>query len=272
VSLQSPRGLPPEICWLPTCALMVDKSYQRLATVPASKRIVERIKEAWDWRLCAPLTVSHRAEGEAPGYYVIDGQHRLMAAEERGDIEELPCIVSVFEGVEDEARCFVSINTVRKMPSRLDRLHAECRTGDADALALAEVVEDAGLRLARTPSWQTWAPGEVAFVGAVSKAIREFGRTFVSAALVNIHDAFGDQVLTCGKALFEGLVLIHAKTIGDLDPDLLEEVLKGHSQKSWDGAMNMRRDGYLNTAEAMRWAILDAYAKAADADLIEHAA
>jgi hypothetical protein len=267
-----PKGAPPDIEWLPCDALIVDPSYQRLTTVPASMRIVERIAQEWDWRLCSPLTVSHRTECEDPGYYVIDGQHRLLAAEWRGDIEALPCLVSTFDGVEDEARCFVSINTVRRMPSRLDKLHAECASGEAGAVALREVIEDAGLKLARTPGWQTWRPGDVAFVGAISSAIRQYGRTFVSAALVNIYEAFGGQVLTSGKALFEGLVLVHAKTVGDLDPDELVEVLKERHQKAWDVEMNSRRGLYPNAAEAMRWAILDAYAKRIDADLVEHAA
>jgi Holliday junction resolvase RusA-like endonuclease len=59
--------------------LNVDHAYQRMAEEPSSKRLIRHIAENWDWRLCAPLTVSDRAPPE-PGLYVIDGQHRLAAA------------------------------------------------------------------------------------------------------------------------------------------------------------------------------------------------
>lgn len=271
----APIGEPPAIVWLPTCALMVDHSYQRLTEVPASCRIIDSIARRWDWRLCSPLTVSHRSPEttDTPGYFIIDGQHRFLAAEQRGDIEELPCIVSSFESVEDEARCFVSINAVRKMPTRLDRLHAECASSQSAALELREIVEDAGLKLARTPSFHTWRAGEVAFVGSIARAIREYGRPFASAALVNIQEAFGHEVLRSGKMLFEGLVLVHAKTVGDLDPDELLVVLAQANQALWvSRAKYYRANGATSEAEAMRRAILNSYAAHIGADLIDHQA
>ena len=128
---------------------MVDHTYQRMIEGPSSQKLIRDIAERWDWRLCAPLTISIREDCEDPGYYVIDGQHRLRAAELRGDIPELPCIISKFETFEAEAMAFVSINSARRQVSAIDKFHARVAAKEPLALKIKLVVEDAGLSVTR---------------------------------------------------------------------------------------------------------------------------
>jgi len=80
--------------------LHIDVKYQR----GEQGLWAERIAENFSWPFFGALVVSRRKGA----YYVVDGQHRALAAALRG-IEEVPCLV--FEGLElkDEAASFVNI-------------------------------------------------------------------------------------------------------------------------------------------------------------------
>jgi ParB-like chromosome segregation protein Spo0J len=69
----------------------------------------------WDWSLCQPLAVAKRDDG---GLMVVDGQHRLEAARLRGDIEDLPCVVTAYRNAGDEAAAFVALNQQRRPLAR----------------------------------------------------------------------------------------------------------------------------------------------------------
>ena len=115
-----PQGSPPSIEWVATETLLIDEDYQRSLEHPISERLIRLMAVSWDWRLCSPLTVSRRSDDSL---YVIDGQHRLAAAMLRGDLPHLPAIISRFESVEEEARVFVAVNTVRRNTTPLDKFH-----------------------------------------------------------------------------------------------------------------------------------------------------
>src|SRR3546814_1597119 len=89
-----------------TDQLLVDDSYQRSIEGGESQRLIVKIAENWDWRLCLPLIVSRR-QGSL---YVIDGQHRYEAAKLRGDIRDLPIVLFDFDDPKAEAELFVQAN------------------------------------------------------------------------------------------------------------------------------------------------------------------
>lgn len=62
IKLQPIKGQPPSIEWRPLADLHVDEAYQRTMTGDESRRIIRAIAAEFDWRLCAPLTVSRRVE------------------------------------------------------------------------------------------------------------------------------------------------------------------------------------------------------------------
>lgn len=65
--------------------LLVNDDYQRTAS---ASKILE-IASEWSWIGCGVIIVAKR-DGS---YWVIDGQHRVLAAKRRSDIKEMPCLV-----------------------------------------------------------------------------------------------------------------------------------------------------------------------------------
>jgi hypothetical protein len=130
--MDAPIGSPPTLEWIAVERLAIDESYQRATDSPASRRLINRIKQGWNWSFCQPLVVSRRTDGSL---FVIDGQHRLSGAIGRGDIPHLPCVVVTDA---DEAQTFIALNTQRQKLSQGDIFNAMLAAGDDMRLRLCE--------------------------------------------------------------------------------------------------------------------------------------
>lgn len=203
-----PRGTLPSIEWRAPGELEVDRSYQRSAEAEDSQRMIRAIAQNWDWRLCAPLTVSRRSD--PPAFFVIDGQHRLEAAKLRGDIQFLPCIISSFDSIAEEASCFVSVNTARKRVTPLDTFRAQLAAGDGRAVQVMAVIDAAGLSLAPHGNHISWRPRQIACVAGVRNAVARHGEAVAGAALADLAAAFPDEPLQYAGRILAGLYPLHA--------------------------------------------------------------
>jgi hypothetical protein len=258
--LKAMIGSPPAPQFALVNHLQVDDSYQRSIEGGASQKLIVKIAENWDWRLCLPLIVSRR-DGSL---YVIDGQHRLEAAKLRGDIRDLPVVVFDFDDPRAEAELFVQANRSRRAMSKLDDFHAAVIAGDAKAVAVNTVVEAAGLTVGRIQAWQYWKPGEVVFVTAIQRALHNQGAATVEMALGMIGRAFEGLVLTGVGAVFEGLCAIlqqRAKEGAPIDVTLMETVLAEVGIPGWKEAVEGAESGQ-ERAESMLKALAAAYAEA----------
>lgn len=211
--------------------------------------------DKFDWRLCAPLVVSKRSNETL---VIIDGQHRWLAASQRDDIPYLPCCVFVYGDTQEEARMFIVANRARKPMSRLDDLSAAIAAQDEDALELQQVVLSAGLRIARNTASTAWEAGEVAFTSSIASAIRRHGASLASNALTNIAEAFPDQKLNHGGAIFGGLVQIMSDETIAYDADRLIAALQTRTTDEW-GAAAAGLSGGDRRTRALRDAITAAY-------------
>lgn len=212
---QPARGEPPAIEWKGLDDLLIDQTYQRSLETPISETLIRNMASSWDWRLCAPLTVSNRGEA---GLFVIDGQHRLAAARMRSDIPKLPCVISYFENVQDEARLFVDANTLVRKATPLDKFHARVVAGDEEAVEINRIVEAAGLIVGRSP--YKIREGEVCCIAVLARLHRQYGRKVLSAALVNMHEAWPGQRVGAADELLPALCLIAYSPPPEFDPDL----------------------------------------------------
>ncbi len=113
--------------------IKIHPSYQR----DASKPKLNQIAQNWSWIACGAIIVANRG-GE---YWAIDGQHRVLAAKKRSDIEKLPCIVFLTEDVAQEAKGFINANTLRKPISGFDRFKALIASKDKVAVKVNDVFE-----------------------------------------------------------------------------------------------------------------------------------
>src|SRR3546814_659826 len=121
----------------------------------------------------------------------------------------------------------------------LDDHHAAVVAGDSKALAINNVVGNAGLTVGRIQAWQYWKPGEVVFIKAIGRALTTYGDEIVGRVLSMIGRAFKDQVLVGVGALFEALcafIAERAKGGSPIDDELMEIMLTEVGIPGWKQA------------------------------------
>lgn len=122
------------VLMIPVSLIKVDhKAYQR----EEKKHVVKMVKE-WDDSQCTMLLVNYRSE--EGWFYVIDGQHRTVAAKILG-IERLVCEVFIDLSVEEEAERFLYYNTGTKSLSPFDTFKANICRKEANDTAIKEVCD-----------------------------------------------------------------------------------------------------------------------------------
>lgn len=145
--------------------LQVDKRYQRGLT-PVN---IAAMRKQWFWGAVSCLSVSERVDETL---WVFDGQQRLTAALQRGDIDALPCMVHKFDGIEDEAMAFVMIQKNRTTLTQVDTHEALVIAGNAEALLVEQFVVASGRRISRGTSPACVACAQVLRKTAGSNAAR----------------------------------------------------------------------------------------------------
>jgi hypothetical protein len=124
--------------------LNIDHAYQR---EKVSQGKVRQIQSSWSWVGCGMILVALRKDGT---HWVMDGQHRVLAARNRSDIDELPCLVFTVESKNDEAAGFLVANTQRKPVTAIAKYRAMVLTKDATAIAVDEVLNRLGIEVSDT--------------------------------------------------------------------------------------------------------------------------
>ncbi len=114
-------------------ALLVDKQYQRDGT----KNKIAEIAKHWSWVACGCLIVASRPDMRL---FVIDGQHRKVAADRRPDIKTLPCLIFEVEDVKQEAEGFLNANTLRKPMVAHEKFRALLMAGNPHAQFVNDLV------------------------------------------------------------------------------------------------------------------------------------
>lgn len=146
---------------LPKSVLQVHPDYQRDVILP---KVIE-ITANWSWVGAGAIVVGER-NGE---FWVIDGQHRVLAAKRRSDITHLPCIVFQTEGVKQEAIGFLDLNTSRKPVNSIGKFKAMLAAGDESAIAVHRILKKLGITLNPNPK----KAKELGSVGWAIRRVRE---------------------------------------------------------------------------------------------------
>lgn len=184
-------GDKPELRWVKLTQLYIPTEYQRSTKTDASAKNINFIKANFSWADCGALIVCPLKGSKPPQYAVIDGQHRLRAAEAHGGIDELPCVVIGEREAKDQAKNFVTINSRRVKLSPLQQYHAAVVAGDIDAVALAAIVKKCNIQVATyAMNLSETHPRVTCAVGTLLKLIREYTEKQVCWVLIIIPDAF----------------------------------------------------------------------------------
>lgn len=150
----STRDTPGELMVIPKTDLYIDHRYQRDANNSRALKLAKN----WSWIACGVITVANR-DGK---FFVIDGQHRVIAAQKRADILNLPCIVFDTERISEESDGFFNANANRKMPAVVDLWRAKIQSGEKTYLYLNELLRMIG----REPD-KSASPTTVACLGTL---------------------------------------------------------------------------------------------------------
>jgi hypothetical protein len=118
--------------------IKIDHEYQR---VGVSNDKINMFASSWSWISCGVLIVARRADE----YYVVDGQHRLLAANKVLSIRQLPCLVFPTTTKETEAIGFLNVNRNRKGMQSVDAFRAALVAGDETSIYVKEVFDTLGI-------------------------------------------------------------------------------------------------------------------------------
>lgn len=212
LKVNPPLGRMPTLQFLRPSEIRVDPAYQRSLEAEASKSLIRRMAQHWNWDLCQPLVIARRQD-LTERFFVIDGQHRLAAAILRRDIDQLPCVIVTYESAADEAASFVHLNQQRRPLTKLDLFRAAVASEDPQATAIAAAMAEAGLSLAPHMNWVRWKPGMVSNIGGIERAWTRDGETVASRALDAMGQAFRGQVLRYCGTLFRAIAQVCADEI-----------------------------------------------------------
>jgi hypothetical protein len=143
------RNAPGEFLMIPKQELEVDSAYQRNRI---NQGRVDNLCRCWDWIACGCLVVALRDDNK---WFVMDGQHRKLAADLRDDIHELPCLVFETTNRREEAVSFLAINQGRVGVGSLDRYRAQLISGDKTAFTVEAMLKSTGHRAGEKASART---------------------------------------------------------------------------------------------------------------------
>ena len=133
--------------WIPTEKLMIDEETQRGIMISQVEKIINEFNPSSLGR----ITVSKRKDG----YYVTNGQHRLIALRKIG-IDKAPCIVieNPYEEEKDmkkfDAINFLEINQNSQAVRAIDKYRIGVSAQLEDWLRVKQVIEENGLRAGTT--------------------------------------------------------------------------------------------------------------------------
>jgi hypothetical protein len=129
----------------------VDETYQR----PQSRSKARDIASNWSWAAFGALSVNQRHVNGGIKFFVLDGQHRAMAAMLRTDVTEVPCLIFQLQDVREEADAFWNINKNRRMLRSMEIYNADLVRESPSAQAVNNLIQKAGRHAAQNSSATT---------------------------------------------------------------------------------------------------------------------
>jgi hypothetical protein len=129
----------------------VDETYQR----PQSRGKARDIASNWSWAAFGALSVNQRHVNGQIKFFVLDGQHRAMAAMLRPDVTEVPCLIFQLQDVREEADAFWNINKNRRMLRSMEIYNADLVRESPSAQAVNVLIQKAGRHAAKNSSATT---------------------------------------------------------------------------------------------------------------------
>lgn len=190
--------------------LAFDTRTQR-ALIPAR---VKALVAKWLLEDVGAITVSVRDSK----FYVIDGQHRVRAALERG-LGDTKVLCHVYRGltIEEEARKFLALNDARTV-APLDRYRVGLTARDPICLCVQETLAAHGLVVSGSTS-----EGRVSCISALLVLAKD--PDLLDAVCASIVEAWGTRPAALERLMFKAMGTVLGRYNGEIDRGILSTKL-----------------------------------------------
>lgn len=249
----------PVLAWIDPKACASDHRYQRkIDGVKRSDNVIRKILKEFSWSKFGAVAVVDNLDGS---YCVIDGQHRITAAKEHPQVNEIPALIIQAETLADQAEAFLAVNRDRVRTNSMQEFFARVAAKEKTALKMRDVCERADVTIAKFAKVaDTLAPNETVAVAAISTSVNRYGDEAVERALKAIRTAYPDTPgqLRAGmiKALAE-FFYIYGQQIQD---DRMQEVLVAKTPSEREAAARAFKNHTGGTTQkALREVLLHDY-------------
>jgi hypothetical protein len=219
-----------EIREVPLAELKVDRTYQR----DPSQSLVDEIANNWDEVASELVLVSDRGDRETDGgLYIVNGQHRSLAASKLGKGLIWARVVDL-TAVEDPGEVEASFRlktNVRLGDRPLERFRAQVRAGDEQSIAIVNLLATFDSEINVVPQ----AEFGINSVATVEKLYRVDQGNLLRETLSLIRDAFGvvgGRPTTAATLVsISWFVIKHAE---ETDRSRIVEKIKDSGLAAWD--------------------------------------
>ena len=231
---------PGEFAMLHKDLLQIHQAYQR----DVVQEKVKTFTATWSWIALAAIVVGKRNGN----YWVIDGQHRALAAKRRSDITHLPCMVFETTDIKEEAIAFLNLNTGRKPVTAVSKQKAMVAAGDEIAAFVQQQCDALNLQITQHAS----TAGQLKCIAWCLRRAAEDKEAFRIVLSKGAELARQDN-MQVAERLLEGLWMLHAKCGAGLADERLVKKLHEKGGRTLLNAAN-RAAAYYVSGGGKIWA------------------
>lgn len=190
---------------LPFGSLRCNSRVQR-ATIPAR---VKKLEREWNLNKVGAITVSVHDRAA----WIIDGQHRWLAAMERG-LGDTKAFCHVYRGLseKDEAELFLALNDSRTVSS-LDKYLVGIVAEDETCLGIRDTLAKHGLKIGTSN-------GDVRCI-AEAVSLYEKSPEMLDDVCATLTGAWGTRATALERVIVAGLGIVLGRYNGELDRSVL---------------------------------------------------
>lgn len=214
-------GQIPDLDWLNVNDIVVDYRYQRTTESRRSKDNIKRIKKNFRWAAFTPLTVTDIEKGQ---FAVIDGQHRLQAVKELGDIDEVPCWIIPHAELEQQAADFLDINRNKVAVTPYSMFKAQIASGDKHAIAVNNFLKKQSIEV--PANGYCAQPNHTLAIACIKIHLQKHNDVYLAESIACIRKAYPDKTGMIKRDLLNTLIDFKIKNGAKAKDDIIIKTLQ----------------------------------------------
>ena len=173
--------------------LIVDERYQRDVSYIKAKNIAEKFDESAHGIIMV-------ADYENK-YYVLDGQHRVVADKMRG-VKSITCQILDKLNSKQQAVIFATVNSSKKSPTASERFKSLAFAEDKDVIEIRDALESVGLRISTNGGCRD---NNVQAITTIEKLYKSEGVEWLTKVMMVIKQTWSGDAATLTNNFINGV-------------------------------------------------------------------